>query len=82
MFGLFKSLLCSEIGSRVVERQMDGCMAHYCSRERWGRIIGLTGNDDLYPRYRIRWDDTGEVTEFPRDAFRYSDETGALTRLC
>ena len=32
--------LCSKGPTRVVERQMDGCMAEYMSREDYGTVIG------------------------------------------
>ena len=74
---------------RVVERQMDGCMAHYCSREDYGTVIGhdsrlLLGFSDTkkVPWWLIRWDGDREDQWYPGMFFKYTDDDGTWVREC
>lgn len=88
--GVINARLVANAPIRVVERQMDGCMAHYCSREDYGTVIDhdlrrLHGSRKaLDDHWLIAWDDeTGrESSWYPACFFPYKDEHGVHVRTC
>ena len=90
MKGVIKANDVAGTPIRVVERQMDGCMAHYCSREDFGTVIDhdmrplLGSRKKLDDYWLIKWDkETGrEPSWYPACFFTYRDEHGTHVRLC
>lgn len=76
--------------TRVVERQMDGCMAHYMSREDYGTVIGhdrrlLKGHSDFekVAYWLIQFDGDREDQWYPKCFFSDGrDDDGTRVRTC
>lgn len=73
--------------TRVVERQWDGCMAHYMSREDYGTVIGhdvrtLYPYDDRVPYWLIQFDGERPDEWYPKCFFVYQDDDGTWVRTC
>lgn len=87
-FAWFKNKIMPSI--RVVERQMDGCMAHYCSREDYGTVIGhdersLYGSGEKLSHYwLIKWDEEAgrEPEWYPACFFSWQQSDGTHVRSC
>ncbi len=65
--------------TRVVERQMDGCMAHHMSREDYGTVIEhdmcpLYPFDELVPFWLIQFDGERKDEWYPKCFFVYQDD--------
>lgn len=72
---------------RVVERQMDGCMAEYMSREDYGTVIGhdtrrLYPYEKYVPYWLIQFDGARKNEWYPKCFFVYQDDDGTWVRSC
>lgn len=73
--------------TRVVERQMDGCMAHRMSREDYGTVIDhrmghLYPYADPVPFWLIHFDGDRRDEWYPKCFFVYQDDDDTWVRTC
>jgi len=71
---------------RVVERQMDGCMAAYICREDYGTVIGYAmrplPSEGKSHHWLIRFDGERRDEWYPKSFFSYQDDNGLWVRDC